>query len=104
MRGESRALRSRTKNEAILPGKNDSMNWKQHITVDPDVLVGRAIIRGTRLSVELILDRLADGWTPDDLLRSYPKLSVQAIQAVLVFASEMMRDRKRPLPIAGRAD
>ncbi len=70
------------------------MNWKEHIAVDPEVLVGKPIIAGTRLSVQLLLDRLADGWTQEDLLRSYPKLTPQALQAVFAFASEMMRDEE----------
>lgn len=48
------------------------MNWKDRIEVNPAVLVGKPIIKGTRISVELILDRLADGWTMEDVLASYP--------------------------------
>jgi uncharacterized protein (DUF433 family) len=70
------------------------MNWNQHISVDAGILLGKPIIKGTRISVELILDRLADGWTQEDLLRSYPKLTLPAIQAVFAFASEMMRDEE----------
>ena len=70
------------------------MNWKEHITVDPNVLVGKPVLTGTRLSVELILDRLADGWTQEDLLRSYPKLTPEAIHAVFAFASEMLREEE----------
>ncbi len=70
------------------------MNWKEHITVDTKVLVGKPVLTGTRLSVELILDRLADGWSQEDLLRSYPKLTPEAIHAVFAFASEMLREDK----------
>jgi uncharacterized protein (DUF433 family) len=84
-------MRSRFGPEVIL---ENSMNWKQHIGTDPNVLLGKPIIKDTRLSVELILDRLADGWTQEDLLRSYPNLTVSAIQAVFAFASEMMRDEQ----------
>ena len=70
------------------------MNWKEHISTDQGVLLGKPIIKGTRISVELILDRLADGWTHEDLLRAYPKLTQQGLQAVFAFASEIMRDEE----------
>ena len=56
------------------------MNRKEHIVFDPDVLVGKPVIKGTRLSVELLLDRLADGWSVDDLLTSYPQLTYEEVQ------------------------
>jgi uncharacterized protein (DUF433 family) len=70
------------------------MNWKEFIVADPNVLVGKPVIKGTRLAVELILDRLADGWSQEDLLRSYPRLTPEAIQAVFARASETMRDEQ----------
>ena len=70
------------------------MNWKEYISTDPNVLLGKPIIKGTRVSVELVLDRLADGWTHEAILRAYPNLTKQAIQAVFAFASEMMRDEE----------
>ena len=70
------------------------MNWKDHIVADPQVLVGKPVVKGTRLSVELILDRLADGWTQEDILRAYPGLTLQALQAVFAFASEVMREEQ----------
>ena len=63
------------------------MNWKEHIVSDPEILAGKPTIKGTRLSVELILDRLADGWTEQDLYRSYPNLTPVALHAVFAFAS-----------------
>jgi len=68
------------------------MNWKEYIVVDPNVLAGKPVIEGTRLSVELILDRLADGWSDNDLFRAYPNLTPAALQAVFAFASEVMRE------------
>lgn len=68
------------------------MNWRDHIVSDPAMLVGKPVIKGTRLSVELILDRLADGWTADDLYKAYPRLTPEALQAVFAFAAEMLRD------------
>jgi uncharacterized protein (DUF433 family) len=70
------------------------MSWRDHITADPTVLAGKPILKGTRLSVELILGRLADGWSQDDLLASYPTLTSEALQAVFAFATEMVREEE----------
>lgn len=70
------------------------MNWRDHIVSDPEVLVGKPVIKGTRLSVELILDRLADGWTADDLFKAYPRLTPEALQAVFAFAAEVLKDEE----------
>ncbi len=68
------------------------MNWRDHIVSDPEILVGKPVVKGTRLSVELILERLADGWTPEDLFKSYPRLTPEALQAVFAFAAEVLKD------------
>jgi uncharacterized protein (DUF433 family) len=70
------------------------MDWKQHIEVNPEVLAGKPVIKGTRVSVELILDRLGDGWTHEDLLAAYPRVSGEALQAVFAFAAEILRDEE----------
>ncbi|MBI3095674.1 MAG: DUF433 domain-containing protein [Rhodocyclales bacterium] len=59
------------------------MDWKDRIVATPDTLVGKPRIKGTRISVELILDRLADGWTQDDILTSYPHITPEDIQTAL---------------------
>ena len=68
------------------------MNWRDHIISDPEILVGKPVVKGTRLSVDLILDRLADGWTVEDLFESYPRLTSEALQAVFAFAAEVLMD------------
>jgi uncharacterized protein (DUF433 family) len=70
------------------------MNWHQRIVSNPEILVGKPSIKGTRISVELILDRLADGWTHETILVSYPMLVRDDIFASLAFAAELMRDEK----------
>lgn len=64
------------------------MSRSDLIVVDPDILVGKPIIKGTRISVELVLARLADGWSFDDLLAAYPHLTHEQLQAVVAFAAE----------------
>ncbi len=68
------------------------MNWRDYIVTDPEILVGKPVVKGTRLSVDLILDRLADGWTAEDLFQSYPRLTPEALQAVFAFAAEILKD------------
>lgn len=58
------------------------------------MLAGKPVIKGTRLSVELILNRLADGWSVQDLYRSYPNLKTEDLQAVFAFSAEVMRDEE----------
>lgn len=68
------------------------MNWRDFIVSDPEILVGKPALKGTRLSVDLILDRLADGWTAEDLFDAYPRLTPEALQAVFAFAAEVLKD------------
>ena len=61
-------------------------NWKEMITADPEV-VGKPVIAGTRLTVEFIVERLADGWTEEELLANYPVLKREQIHACLLYAA-----------------
>jgi uncharacterized protein (DUF433 family) len=67
-------------------------NWKDRIVVDPAVLVGKPTIKGTRISVELILDRTSDGWTMEDILTSYPTLTREDVLAAITFAAELFKE------------
>ncbi len=53
---------------------------------------GKPVVKGTRLTVEFLLERLADGWTEQDLLTNYPRLTKEALQAVFAFVSATMKD------------
>jgi uncharacterized protein (DUF433 family) len=66
-------------------------DYRKYITSDPNVLFGKPAIRGTRIAVELILDELAGGTTIEQLLEEYPRLSREAIYAVLAFAADTLR-------------
>ena len=68
------------------------MNWEDRIVSDPEVLVGKPTIRGTRLSVDFLLERLADGWTEAQLLENYPRLTAEDLRAVFAYASESLKD------------
>jgi uncharacterized protein (DUF433 family) len=74
------------------------MNWRDHITVDPAVCHGKACIAGTRIMVSVVLDNLAVGLTPEEIIRSYPSLSREAIQAAIAYAAELARERVVAMP------
>jgi len=61
------------------------MKWQNKIVSDKNILLGKPTIKGTRLSVEFIIERLANGWTEEQLLENYPRLTIEDLQAV--FAS-----------------
>lgn len=63
------------------------VHWPDRIHSDPEVLTGKPVIKGTRLSVEFLLERLASGWSTDMLLESYPALKRPDIRALLACAS-----------------
>jgi uncharacterized protein (DUF433 family) len=73
------------------------MEWQERIVTDPEVLTGKPAIKGTRISVEFIMDLLAQGWTEADLLRNYPALEQEDIQACLFYVRDML-PRERNLP------
>jgi len=64
------------------------MNWKEHIVSDKDVLLGKPTVKGTRISIELILDLLANGWTEKMILDSYPRLTEKDMKAVFAYLKE----------------
>jgi len=70
------------------------MNWRERITVDPKVLVGKPIVKGTRISVEFVIDLLARGWTTEQILKEYNHLTPDDIQACLAYASEMLKTER----------
>jgi uncharacterized protein (DUF433 family) len=70
------------------------MEWREHITLDPRILVGKPVVKGTRISVELVIDLLAAGWTQQQLLDSYPTLQADDVRACLAYASEILHGEK----------
>jgi uncharacterized protein (DUF433 family) len=74
------------------------MRWQDHITVNPLVVHGQACIRGTRIPVAVVLANLADGLSADEIIRSYPSLTPEAIQAALAYAADLSQERVQQLP------
>jgi uncharacterized protein (DUF433 family) len=74
------------------------MDWREHITVNPAALHGKACIRGTRIPVAVVLANLADGLSAEEIVKSYPSLTVTGIQAALAYAVDLAQERVLPLP------
>ena len=76
------------------------MVGNDRITVDPDVLVGKPVIRGTRIAVEFVIE-LMRGWTTEQILTEYDHLTAQDIRACLMYASDVLKsERVYPTPPA----
>jgi uncharacterized protein (DUF433 family) len=67
------------------------MNWKGHIISDPKILLGKPTIKGTRISVELILELFALGWTETQVLDSYPSVSADSLRAVFAYLKDCIQ-------------
>jgi uncharacterized protein (DUF433 family) len=70
------------------------MSWEERITMDPEILSGKPIIRGTRISVEFVIDLLARGWSVEQLLDEYDHLTREDIQACLAYASAVLQSER----------
>jgi uncharacterized protein (DUF433 family) len=70
------------------------MNWRDRITVDPQVLVGKPVLKGTRIAVEFVIDLLARGWTTEQILKEYDHLTPEDVQACLAYASEILKSER----------
>lgn len=70
------------------------MSWEDRITVDPKILVGKPVVKGTRISVEFVVDLLGRGWTTEQVLSEYDHLTPEDIQACLGYASEVLKSER----------
>lgn len=64
------------------------LDWRNHIHSDPEVLLGKPVVKGTRISVELILELFATGWTAEMILKSYPRMTDTDLKAVFAYLRE----------------
>lgn len=74
------------------------MEWREYIAVEPNICHGQACLIGTRIPVSVILDNLAAHVPPDDILRSYPSMTREGIDACIAYAAELARERVVDLP------
>ena len=68
------------------------MNWQEHIVSNNEVLLGKPSIKGTRLSVDHIISLFAQGWTEQQVLDNYPRLTQEDLKAVFAYIYECMQD------------
>jgi len=68
------------------------INWREHIVSDPEVLIGKPTIKGTRISIDHLLDLLAQGWSTGQILDNYPRISNKDLQALFSYVNECMQD------------
>jgi uncharacterized protein (DUF433 family) len=69
------------------------VNWQERIIIEPNTLVGKPIIKGTRLAVEFIIDLLAQGWSTEDIIENY-LITIEDIRSCLSYASEALKAEK----------
>ena len=74
------------------------MTWEDRIELKPQVLCGKPVIKGTRISVEHVIKLLGDGWSEADVLRSYPHLTVEDVKACLAYAADLLAN-ERAFPV-----
>jgi uncharacterized protein (DUF433 family) len=68
------------------------MNWTDRVEIKPTVMLGKPVIRGTRVPVELLLRRISEGASEDDLLASYPHLTRADIRAAVGYAADLIAE------------
>jgi uncharacterized protein (DUF433 family) len=68
------------------------MKWQDYIVSDKDILLGKPSIKGTRISVELIVSLLAQGWTEEKILQNHPRLTKESLQAVFAYIQDCIHD------------
>ena len=70
------------------------MTWEDRITIDSQVLVGKPVIKGTRIAVEFVVDLLARGWTVEQILHEYDHLAMEDIRACPAYASDTLKSER----------
>ncbi len=69
-------------------------DWQQRITINPNICHGKPCITGTRIMVSVILDNLADGLTPEDIVEEYPPLTLEDVRAAIAYAAALTREEE----------
>ncbi len=69
-----------------------AIGWEERITIDPGVLSGKPVVKGTRLAVEFVIELLAEGWTEASIIKNYPRLASDDIRACLAYAHDRLQE------------
>jgi uncharacterized protein (DUF433 family) len=70
------------------------MSWEERIEINPQVLVGKPVIKGTRLAVEFIVELLASGWSEQQIIDNYPGLTIEDLHACLHYAADTLKSER----------
>lgn len=74
------------------------MDWREHVELNPAVLTGKPVVKGTRLAVEFVMEMLAAGVPESEILANYPRLTATAIRACIAYAADALKaERVFPL-------
>jgi uncharacterized protein (DUF433 family) len=68
--------------------------WQEHISIDPDICHGKPCLKGTRIMVSVVLDNLADGLTPEEIVAEYPPLTLEHVSAAIAYAAMLTREEE----------
>lgn len=74
------------------------MSWRDRLSSDPAICHGKVCIRGTRIFISVILDNLAAGLTPAEIVVEYPTLKIEDVHAAIPYAAELAHERMVPIP------
>ncbi|MGE0087572.1 MAG: DUF433 domain-containing protein [Desulfococcaceae bacterium] len=74
------------------------MKWKDYVSVNPEICHGKACVKGTRVMVSVVLDNLAEGLSPEEIIRSYSALTHESVKSVLAYAAELAREQIVAIP------
>jgi uncharacterized protein (DUF433 family) len=78
----------------MMRQEDETMHAKDFIEVRPDIMLGKPVIRGTRIPVELVIRKLGEGATMEDLLDGYPTLSREKVMAALIYAADLIANER----------
>jgi len=70
------------------------VDWRERIQTKPDVCHGKPCIRGTRIMVSVVLDNLADGLTPEEIVADYPPITLEDVRAAVAYAATLAREEE----------
>ncbi len=70
------------------------MKWQERIENNPEILVGKPVIKGTRIAVEFVIDLLGRGWSVEQIIDEYDHLAAEDIRACLIYAGETLKSER----------
>jgi uncharacterized protein (DUF433 family) len=70
------------------------MDWHERVIIDPEILAGKPVIKGTRLAVPFLVSLVAQGWTREEIVKNYPQLTDDDVSAALKYAAEVLNEQR----------